>query len=260
MSLTRTSSPSSATSTRSGYITSNSPSGSSAGLTPPPTTNDDDESFAKFPFNEIPSRFEPATFAFPAGALTARPRSYLRRNGSERSTVVHGSQLGGSTKPRLRSRQTFSSLSRALIISHTRTPRPVAAMIDSITSMALDVGCTSASPIPSSGIPATTYDGGRIPSHAAESGEEPGEEPAGVASSFARSATQGPSQWHLRVSTAHITSSSSSSSSSSRSLHLSRCGRSPDRTPSCAPSFSPGCGDAGTDRRSAASEIHHPRR
>ena len=232
---TRTSSPSSSTSSLSGYITSNVPSGAVS------SSN---------------------------SSAVSLPRSYRLRNGSRRSTVLHGSHLFGSTNPRERSRHTDApSVDRrnGPINSAMSTPRSDARRTSRAASATRRVGTTSTSRMPSSGTP-RTIQGVVAPSRGGGSEDEPSEaEP----SPGTCSASHGPNQWHFRVNTAHMRSEQplGAFGASEQPEPLRAFGapfgaptlhRSP-RNARVGSDGSSSC-DSGTSAISSGSVTHHPRR
>lgn len=169
---TRTSSPSASTSSRSGYISSNTTSVSvlSGCIFPNRSSYASASASASFRFRSRAS-----------AALVCKFRSYRRRNGSTRSAVGQGSQFGGNTKPLETSRQIVSFVStRFLTSSATKTPRSLILRTFRAASTTALVGKTSTSLMLSSGTPRTIH-GVSAPSRSsAENGT--------------RVATQGPSQ------------------------------------------------------------------
>ena len=230
---TRTSSPSSSTSSLSGYITSNVPSGA------------------------VSSSNSSAV----SGSRAFVPRL---RNGSRRSTVLHGSHLFGSTNPRERSRHTDApSVDRrnGPINSAMSTPRSDARRTSRAASATRRVGTTSTSRMPSSGTP-RTIQGVVAPSRGGGSEDEPSEDEPSPGTC---SASHGPNQWHFRVNTAHMRSEQPlvafglrSNAGTARRVSVRRLHRSP-RNARVGSDGSSSC-DSGTSAISSGSVTHHPRR
>mmetsp|Transcript_5250 Transcript_5250/g.22270 ORF Transcript_5250/g.22270 Transcript_5250/m.22270 type:complete len:429 (+) Transcript_5250:3734-5020(+) len=171
-SRTRTSSPSASTSSRSGYISSNT------------TSVSRDEEVCSMWFSDemciFPNRssyaseyasspsFSPFLFSvFRTFSAVFICRSYRRRNGSTRSAVGQGSQFGGNTKPLEISRHVkvvlcrdesdVSFVSTRLTSSATKTPRSLILSTFRAASTTWLVGKTSTSLMLSSGTPRTIH-------------------------------------------------------------------------------------------------------